>query len=240
LFLLCLCTIMFVMAAMAEATGLWETEATHINMQDGYRLEIMSFLIVCSHAKVKSDADSNMAGFNMQDGYRLEIMSFLMAKQDSEWLQKIFRYYADISACEKFSEWQLALGLIVSGSATDYAYAGGNGYEQSVLSYNAAFSACEKSSEWQLALGMLGGLRSAELQTVTCYNAAISACEKSSEWQLALGLIGEMHSAELQLVSDDCYVGGSATGYDNASGNGDIYLLIYLCIYFWVYSFIFI
>ena len=143
---------MFVKAAMAEATGLWEKVA----MQDGYRLEIMSFLmaqqdseyapqcgeIVCSHAKVKSDADSNMAGFNMQDGYRLEIMSFLMAKLGSEWLQKIFRYYAVISACEKLSEWQLALGLIVSGSTTDYAYAGDNGYEQSVPGYNAARHQC--------------------------------------------------------------------------------------------------
>ena len=56
-------------------------------------------------------------------------------------------YNAAISACEKGSQWEKALGLLQEMTSS--------GIKPNVISYNAAISACEKGSQWEKALGLL-------------------------------------------------------------------------------------
>lgn len=84
---------------------------------------------------------------------------------------------AAIAACEKASEWHLALLLDA----------------QDVIGYNASMSACEKGFQWPIALELFETLLSRRLRaSIISHTAALSACEKAGPWPLALQLFRRM------------------------------------------------
>ena len=99
----------------------------------------------------------------------------------------VISYSAAISACEKGSQWEKALGLLQDMTC--------RGIKPDVISYSAAISACEKGSQWEKALGLLQDMTCRGIKPdVISYSAAISTCEKGSQWEKALGLLQEMTS----------------------------------------------
>ena len=56
----------------------------------------------------------------------------------------VITYSADISACEKGTQWRRALGLLNKMIS--------QGMQADVITYSAAVSACGKGKQWQRAL----------------------------------------------------------------------------------------
>eukprot|EP00913_Durusdinium_trenchii_P029715 g27850.t1 len=85
----------------------------------------------------------------------------------------VFHCSAVVSAFEKVSQWQAALGMLHSMAGRILPNS---------FTYNSAISACEKCAEWEHALSLLQLMVRQDLCDVISYNSSISACEKAARW----------------------------------------------------------
>ncbi|CAJ1358621.1 unnamed protein product, partial [Effrenium voratum] len=90
-----------------------------------------------------------------------------------------------IGACEKASEWLMAVQLL-----KDVA--------RDAVAVSEAISASAKASRWQMALMLLGELKPKGALGVAAYSAAMAGCQKVSQWHCVLALLAEMWLQRLQ------------------------------------------
>ncbi|CAK9089346.1 unnamed protein product [Durusdinium trenchii] len=89
-------------------------------------------------------------------------------------------FNAAASACEKGSQWVLAVHLF------DQCHDG-------LISYNIAMSAWHRGEHWQEALALLAELRALNLAlNVITYSVAIGACHVAGRWQWSLNFLREL------------------------------------------------
>ena len=106
-----------------------------------------------------------------------------------ELLPNVITYNSMISACEKGSQWQLALEIFFHTEDIEV---------DSIL-YSSVISACGSASEWLIALHLFrrssgDGSEDPAAETIS---AAISACERGCQWQYALEFL------QLRMQLDD-------------------------------------
>eukprot|EP00913_Durusdinium_trenchii_P033796 g31636.t2 len=111
----------------------------------------------------------------------------MLRELDSQSLESnLIVYSAAISACDKGSQWQVAIDLLERLEDQ----------ETSLVCCSAAMSACARGSQWELALDLLATTRSAGLQfDLIMFSTGISA--QGSQWQLSLGLFRELQCQQL-------------------------------------------
>ncbi|CAJ1367608.1 unnamed protein product [Effrenium voratum] len=91
---------------------------------------------------------------------------------------------AAASACEKGSQWQLALQIFAE---TRRSACGGL---PDIMSYNVAMSACHRGEKWQEALALLTELRRGHLvASGITYSVAVGACQAGRQWRTALQML---------------------------------------------------
>ncbi|CAK8997222.1 Pentatricopeptide repeat-containing protein At1g74850 [Durusdinium trenchii] len=113
----------------------------------------------------------------------------MLRELDSQSLESnLIVYSAAISACDKGSQWQVAIDLLERLEDQ----------ETSLVCCSAAMSACARGSQWELALDLLATTRSAGLQfDLIMFSTGISAGAQGSQWQLSLGLFRELQCQQL-------------------------------------------
>ena len=93
----------------------------------------------------------------------------------------VISYNTTISACEKGSQWEIALQVLANMQPAKTL--------PDVISFCAAVSACEKASQWESAVHLWSQMPTASIDNdVIAFNATMSACEKASQWQTAFHL----------------------------------------------------
>ncbi|CAE7545434.1 unnamed protein product [Symbiodinium sp. CCMP2592] len=103
-----------------------------------------------------------------------------------------FSFGAALSACERGSQWLLALLLLQDMDD--------RGVQRDVISCSAAISACEKSAAWQSAVALVETMTTSQIRCdVVCLGAAVAALAAGSEWSRALHMAREMEVASVSL-----------------------------------------
>ncbi|CAE7824220.1 unnamed protein product, partial [Symbiodinium microadriaticum] len=110
------------------------------------------------------------------------------AMQETAIEANVFHLSSVMSACEKASAWQHALGMFFGCSAS---------VDLDTVCFNAAISACGRCVQWPTALQLLDMLSANSQPNTVSYNSTISVCGKSSCWARALWTFTSMRGARI-------------------------------------------
>lgn len=131
---------------------------------------------------------------------------------------------AAVSACEKGSQWEKALGLFAEFRAhNDPGVQKSQGDICDIVVYSAVISSCSKCARWQTALGLLQDFersaaqaqaQAAQAANAQTYNAAMLACVTGHAWRTAaaLALQMQLQQVETDVIASCTLVGAFVAG----------------------------